>query len=137
MRFPLFDRRGKRIAKLASLLTGNADDATVKSELAKASVEELAVVLTSLPLERANCLLSHVPPSMIKAALVHLTQSKQSAESRAGAVKESDEQPSNSDGLAANDKPSSPSPVCLRALDFAGKVLGAMDESTLSKTTKS
>ncbi len=90
---------------LAALIAGNDDDA-LRAALAQAGPEVLATTLASLPMARANHVLAHVDGKTLAAAL------------------ELGRKPPVSETVATGPRSI---PFCVRAMDFAGKLLGTWE----------
>lgn len=99
MRIPLFDRRDRRLVKVARLVDGQ-DDQALKSYLERCSPGELAFTLGRISLDRANIVLAGLSQARIEAALELVTSYK------------------------PGEEPEVERPTSVRMLDFAGKVFG-------------
>jgi hypothetical protein len=111
MRFTPAGRRKQRLERLLTQLAVE-DEAELRPLMAKATDEELAHVLSTLPLDRANSLLAEVSSDRLKSALA-LTLSGE-RRSRSGARAKVDD----------DDAAQAAEPVCVKALDLAGRLLG-------------
>ena len=128
-----FDRRKQRLEKLGAALKA-ADDRTLAAALADVGPAELAAVLGLLPVDRANRACATIPAERLDAALAlsldgaplseKTTQRLVAAlapRSVGAAVATEAEAP-----RAAAVAQDGGTPMCVKALDLAGKVLGTL-----------
>ncbi len=132
MKLPFLDRRKQRLEKLAVLVAAQSDQ-TLADALHRLGPEEIAFVLKTLPMDRTNRILAGFSNDVIKAAL---TLSKaDAAPSDRMIAKFTDELAEDRvDGPVADhgtgevpiatDAQDLRTPISVKALDFAGKVLG-------------
>ena len=131
MKFSLFDRREQKMKKLATLVE-NTEDRLLMAVVEQGGTEELALLLRLVPMSRMNPMLQMVPIDRLRDAFAKLKGNARSFDGvtdqaigsvvallttqfaeRAGPIVEDLGAPAEAEGR----------PVCVRALDFAGKVL--------------
>ncbi len=137
--FNLFDRRKQKLIKLASTLQ-SADDRQLATVFGRGGAEELAIAMRYLPLERLNGLIAAIPQDLVIEAL-RLAEPDRDVSDKLVArltrelVAEGEtERPLPQDVRIETVDPAAvaafSTPVCVKALDFAGKVLGTVQDGT-------
>ena len=118
-----FDRRKQRLEKLRVALKA-ADDGTLAAVLTDVGPDELAAVLGLLPVDRANRVCASIPADRLDAALALSVDGAPLGEKTvARLVTALDPRPAAA-SATAEPPPEGPTPMCVKALDLAGKVLG-------------
>jgi hypothetical protein len=138
MKFGLFDRREQKMKKLGALVAATEDRALMAA-LEQGGVEDLALLLRIVPMSRMNPLLGVVPLERVREAFGKLRGAAKSYEGvtdqaigslvtllttqfaeREGPIMEEI-------SISGDDENDLNRPVCIRALDFAGKILAGDD----------
>jgi len=137
--FNLFDRRKQKISKLAASMQ-NAEDRQLAVVFGRGGAEELAIAMRYLPLERLNGLIAAMPQDLVIEALRLAEPDREISDKLVSRLTreltaEGDvEKPLPKDMPIEAVDPAAvaafATPVCVRALDLAGRVLGNVEEKS-------
>ncbi len=139
MKFSLFDRREQKVKKLAALVAATEDRVLV-SVLEHGGADDLALLLRLVPMSRMNPLMQVVPLDRMRDAFGRLRGSARhqdgvTDQAIASLVALLTTQFAERDGpvlediaIAKDEATDLDRPVCIRALDFAGKILSGNEE---------
>lgn len=140
MKFGLFDRREQKMKKLATLVA-STEDRVLQAALEHGGPDEIALLLRLVPMSRMNPLLQVAPLDRVRDAFGRLRGAARTQDGVTDAAIASvatllTMQIATRDGpaieeiaIAKGDLTDLDRPVCVRALDFAGKILSGGEEA--------
>jgi len=139
--FNLFDRRKQKIVKLATSMQ-SADDRQLAAVFGRGGAEELAIAMRFLPLERLNGLIAAMPQDLVIEALRLAEPDREISEKMVSRLARDLTTEGEAEKPLPKDMPieavdpaaiaSFATPVCVKALDLAGRVLGTVEEKSKS-----
>lgn len=139
--FNLFDRRKQKIVKLAASMQ-NADDRQLATVFGRGGAEELAIAMRFLPLERLNGLIAAMPQDLVIEALRLAEPDREISDKLASRLTRELTAEHDSEMPLPKDMPieaadpaaiaAFATPVCVKALDLAGRVLGTIEGKSKS-----